>query len=53
MVESPYFLLNVIAKDLYTILASVLSQWIHDLSVHKGTVGANPKENVVVDLSHV
>ena len=50
MVESLGFLLDVLAKDLYAIPASIEPQRIHDLSIHKDGIRAESRGNVEVDF---
>ena len=53
MVEPLGFLLKVIAKDFYAILASIEPQRILDLSKRKGGIHAKSGGNLIVDYSHV
>ena len=53
MVESLSFILNMISKDLCTILSSIEPQQILDLSVCECGVSTESGGNLVVDISHV
>ena len=53
MVESLSFLLDVIAKDIYAILALIEPQRILELSLRECGISTESRRNVVVDISHV
>ena len=53
MIKSSGFVIDVIAKHIYTILSSIKFQWIFNFPINELTINAKARGNVFIDFFSV